>query len=274
MDGNILGTIRASSWSGLFDCATRWYFHNILGLKMPSSPAATLGTAIHHGTAQYDASILAGNPIAIEEAADASRAALRDPKEETDWSNDEDLTPKVAEDFAVRLTSKYCIDLAPRQRYAAVELECEALDVSTEFGVVRLTGTTDRIRIAEDGRKGIADLKSGKRATEKTEDGGRRAVTSGHHIQLGIYTLMAEQASGEALEAPAQIIGLQTTKEAPVATGEVGDVKRALLGTEEHPGLIVMAAQMLKTGFFPPNPKSWTCSKKFCAGYARCPYHD
>lgn len=72
--------------------------------------------------------------------------------------------------------------------------------------------------------------------------GGRRAVTKGHHIQLGIYTLMAEQASGERLDAPAEIIGLQTTKEAPVATGEVADVKTPLLGTEDHPGLIQIAA--------------------------------
>ena len=118
-------------------------------------------------------------------------------------------------------------------------------------------------------------LKSGGRATEKTADGGRRAVTKGHHIQLGIYTLMAEQASGERLDAPAEIIGLQTTKEAPVATGEVADVKTPLLGTEEHPGLIQIAARMLKDGIFPPNPKSMLCSAKYCPAYGtRCHYHD
>jgi len=175
----------------------------------------------------------------------------------------------------VKLTARYCQEISPTRRYAAVELACDALDIGTEYGVVRVTGTTDRIRIADDGRMGISDLKSGGRATEKTADGGRRAVTKGHHIQLGIYTLMAEQASGERLDAPAEIIGLQTTKEAPVATGEVADVKTPLLGTEEHPGLIQIAARMLRDGVFPPNPKSMLCSAKYCPAYgSRCRYHD
>ena len=153
-------------------------------------------------------------------------------------------------------------------------MKCEALDVQTEFGTVRLTGTTDRVRITEDGRMGIADLKSGKRATEKAEGGGRRAVTSGHHIQLGVYTLMAEQAMKTGLDAPAQIIGLQTTKDAPVAVGYVEDVRTALVGAEDQPGLIVMAAKMLKSGDFYPNSKSMVCSKKYCPGYSRCRFHD
>ena len=86
---------------------------------------------------------------------------------------------------------------------------------------------------------------------------------------------MAEQASGERLDAPAEIIGLQTTKDTPVATGEVADVKTPLLGTDDYPGLIDIAARMLKDGVFPPNPKSMLCSKKYCPAYAsHCHYHD
>jgi hypothetical protein len=66
------------------------------------------------------------------------------------------------------------------------------------------------------------------------------------------------------LDAPAEIIGLQTTKGAPCATGEVADVKTPLLGSDEHPGLIEIAAGMLKSGEFPPNPKSYLCSAKYC----------
>lgn len=268
-----IGIVRASAWPSLFDCAHRFYWQNIVGLRMPSSGAAALGTAIHAGTAAFDASRLAGEQISVGDAVDASRAALVSPEQEVAW--DESLTVKEADDFAIRLTSRYCHEFSPRRTYAAVELECQALDIGTEYGVVRVTGTTDRIRVLEDGSKGISDLKSGGRATEKTESGTRRAVTKGHHLQLGIYTLMAEQASGERLDAPAEIIGLQTTKEAPVASGEVADVKTPLLGTEEFPGLIEIAARMLKSGVFPPNPKSMLCSKKFCPAHAtRCGYHD
>lgn len=268
-----LATIRASSWPSLFDCAHRWYFQNIVGLRMPSSGNACLGTAIHAGTAAFDSSTLAGDQIDVVTAVDTARAALQNPEQEVAW--DDSLTPVEADSFAVRLTSRYCQEIAPTRNYAAVELECQALDIGTEHGVVRVTGTTDRIRIVEDGRKGISDLKSGGRATEKAADGSRPAVTKGHHIQLGIYTLMAEQSSGERLDAPAEIIGLQTTKDTPVATGEVQDVKTPLLGTDEYPGLIEIAAKMLKDGIFPPNPKSMLCSPKYCPAYSgKCRYHD
>ena len=45
-------TIRASSWADLFDCPARWYAKNVQGLRLPSSGAAALGTAVHAGTAQ------------------------------------------------------------------------------------------------------------------------------------------------------------------------------------------------------------------------------
>lgn len=273
MNTEPLATIRASSWPSLFDCAQRWYYQNIVGLRMPSSGNAALGTAIHAGTAAFDESRLTGEHIDVCTAVDTARAALRDPEQDVSW--DDSLTPVEADSFAVRLTTRYCQEISPTRQYAAVELTCEALDIGTEYGVVRVTGTTDRIRITDDGRKGISDLKSGGRATEKAANGARKAVTKGHHIQLGIYTLMAEQASGERLDAPAEIIGLQTTKEAPVATGEVTDVKTPLLGTDEHPGLIEIAARMLKEGIFPPNPKSMLCSAKYCPAYgAHCKYHD
>lgn len=266
----ILGTIRASSWSSLFDCQLRWYYQNIVGLRIPSSGAAALGTAIHAGTARFDQARLDGAEASLEEAIDETRAALANPQEDVEWEDASER--KEADDLGIRLTHNYCTKLAPTREYAAVELRCEALDIATEFGTIRVTGTTDRIRRLDDGRKGISDLKSGKRATEKAADGSRRAATAGHHLQLGIYTLMAEQASGEPLEAPAEIIGLQTTKEAPVAVGEVADVKTALLGTDQQIGLIAVAAKMLKEGVFAPNPKSMMCSQRYCAGHSRCPY--
>jgi len=268
-----LAVVRASSWPTLFDCSYKWYWQNIMGLRSPSGGAAHLGTAVHAGTAVYDQAILDGKFISVGEAVDAARESLQSPEDDVAW--DENLSPADADSFAVKLTTKYCLDIAPTRTYTAVELKCTALDIGTVHGVVRVTGTTDRIRLTEDGRKGASDLKTGGRATEKTEAGTRRAVTKGHHIQLGIYTLMAEQASGERMEAPAEIIGLQTTKDTPCATGELADVKTPLLGDGKFPGLIEIAAGMLKSGVFPPNPKSNLCSRKFCPAFAaHCKYHD
>jgi hypothetical protein len=271
---NHIATVRASSWPALFDCPHRWYWQNIVRLKSPWSGAALLGTAIHAGTGCYDSLRMAGAEASIEEAVDVSRAELFQKSDEAEW--DDRLDVRSADDLAIALTARYCETIAPARQYAAVELKCEALDITTDHGVVRLTGTTDRVRVLPDGSMGIADIKTGGRATEKAMDGSRRAVTKGHHLQLGIYTLMAEAASGERLDAPAEIIGLQTTKDAPVATGEVADVKTPLLGTDEKPGLIEIAAGMLKSGIFPPNPRSMLCSAKYCAAHAhgKCIYHD
>lgn len=268
-----IGIIRASAWPALFDCAHRFYWQNIVGLRMPSSGAAALGTAIHAGTAAFDGARLVGQQITELDAVDVSREALKQPEHDVSW--DDSLTLAEADTLAIKLTARYCQDIAPTREYSAVELQCEALDIGTEYGTLRVTGTTDRIRVDANGNKGVSDLKSGGRAVEKTADGARRAVTKGHHLQLGIYTLMAEQASGERLDAPAEIIGLQTTKDAPVALGEVADVKTPLLGTDEQPGLIQIAAKMLREGIFPPNPRSNLCSAKYCPAYAgRCRYHD
>jgi hypothetical protein len=270
----VLATVRASSWPSLFDCSQRWYWQNIVGLRSPPSGAAAVGTAIHAGTAVFDAAPLEGRSQDIDEAMDAAASTMQEKIAEGADFEDGPLTQKSAVDVSVLLTARYCQQIAPTRRYAAVELECRALDIATEYGIVRITGTTDRIRIADNGEKGISDMKSGARATKKTEDGGRCAATEGHHIQMGVYTLMAEQASGERLDAPAEIIGLQTTKDAPVATGYIADVKTPLLGDGEHPGLIEIAAHMIKAGIFPPNPKSILCSKKYCPAHAsHCHYH-
>ena len=64
--------IRASSLSELFDCPARWAAKHLDGLRMPSSGAAQLGTAVHAGTALYDTSRLpGGSPITIDDAAGA-----------------------------------------------------------------------------------------------------------------------------------------------------------------------------------------------------------
>ena len=47
-----------------------------------------------------------------------------------------------------------------------------------------------------------------------------------------------------------------------------------MVGTEEFPGLIQIGADMLRTGIFPPNPQSFTCSAKYCTRWSTCPYHE
>lgn len=266
-----VGVVRASSWPTLFDCSLRWYYQNVMRLRLPSNGKARLGIGLHRATAVYDTPALTGGKGNLDEAANALVDAIEKPDEEVQW--DEDLQPGSAINIGLSLTAKYAERIAPTQTYRAVEIKCDALDIATGDGVIRLVGTTDRVRVTDDGREGISDIKSGRTAV--SADG--KAKTKGHHLQTGIYRLMAENALGRVLEAPDQIIGLNTAKTEVaqrVAVGEIRDSRTPLVGDDEVPGMIELAARMLKSGIFPPNPGSTLCSPKYCAGYSKCKFHD
>jgi hypothetical protein len=258
-----LVNVRASSLAELFDCPARWEAKHLLGMRNPSSGAAQLGTAIHASTALFDQARLDGQPISAYDAAGALVDELYNPDQDVDW---EDSSPKQVEAIGLNLHARYCADIAPLQDYVGVEIQCERLEIS-DLGLA-LTGTTDRIRRV-DGQLGIADLKSGARAVGS--DG--RAVTNGHAPQLGAYELLAEFKIGQPLTAPAQIVGLQTGKTANsqrIGTGTVGGARALLVGSEEAPGLLRHASQLIHSGAFYGNPKSMLCSARYCPRYASC----
>lgn len=261
--------IRASSWADLFDCPMRWKAKNLDGIRSPSSAAAHIGTSIHAGTAAFDQARLDGAPISPDDAAGALVQTLRHPEDEVVWADD-DPSINDAEQIALRLHGKYCVELAPHRDYVAVEAACESLTVDLGNGIaIELTGTTDRVRDTPGGLA-ISDLKSGQRRC--TKDGKVDAKADG--AQLAVYELMAEQSLGKPITGTAEIIGLQTTKTGGVGSQEVPHTRSLLVGTEEQPGLLQMAGMYLKAGLFPPNPKSMTCSPKYCPLFGQCKFHN
>lgn len=257
--------VRASSLAELFDCPARWEAKNLLNIRGVNNGKAQLGTAIHAGTAAFDQAILDGKPISVEDSSEPLSKAIWQPEYEVDWGED---SQSDSERVGLKLLDKYCREVAPKQKYAAVEVTCNDLEI-TDLGIT-LTGTADRIRIVED-EYGLCDLKSGGRAVGS--DG--RAVTAGHGAQLAVYELLAEQTFGEAMTLPAQIIGLQTAKTtARVGLGEIPNVRAALIGTEDDPGLLQHASRLIHSGAFYGNPKSMLCSGKFCPRFAVCKYRS
>lgn len=255
--------LRASSLPELFDCPARWEARNIRKLRLPRSAAAQLGTAVHAGTALYDKSRLDGNPLTADEAAGAVVDAIHRPEEDVAW---DDGSPAEAESIGIALHKRYCAEVAPKQNYVAVEATCDALEIS-DLGIT-LTGTTDRVFITDDGY-GIADIKTGKTAVGT--DG--TVKTAGHAAQIGVYELLAGAAIGQRMEAPAQIIGLQTAKTARgqrVGIGAIHSARELLVGDEDSPGLLQLAADMLHAGRFFGNPRSQLCNPKFCPAYPTC----
>ncbi len=256
--------IRASSLPLLFDCPACWEAKYISGKKMPTSANATLGKAVHAGTALFDSAIVLGSPIPIDDAASAVVDAIHTPDEDIDWGED---SPRETESIALSLHTLYCEQISPLQQYLAVEATCESLTL-TDLGLT-LTGSVDRVRHTASGGVGIADIKTGSRAVNA--DG--TVETKGHAAQIAVYELLAETSTGIPITAPAQIVGLQvakTPKGQRAGIGEVSGGRELLLGDEIQPGLLVHAASIIKSGIFHPNPKSMMCHAKYCPVFGQC----
>lgn len=252
-------SLRASSLAELFDCPARWEAKHLRGLCLPSSGAAHLGTAIHAGTAAFDKARLDHRaPISLDAAAGALVDTLYHPEGDVDWA---DLGgPHKVETVALTLHARYCLGVSPYRQYLAVEAALPALEVALPSITLVLTGTTDRVRRDPDGKVGITDLKSGRRAVG--EDG--HVHTRGHGPQIGVYELLAENALGMDITAPGEIVGLQTTAAARVGVGRIESPRLPLLGTEDRPGLLEMAGEILAKGLFFGNTRSYLCTKKYC----------
>lgn len=262
--------IRASSWGALFDCAHKWEGIHLLGMRSPSSARAALGTSVHAGTAAFDAARVAGTPISADDAAQTLVDKLQELESEVDWSGD-DLSKRDAEVIALKLHTTYCLQVSPKYDFRAVELTTLPFNIDCGDGmIVQLTGQLDRCRVrASNGGLGISDIKTGAAAVEKGS-----AKIKGHAAQLGTYELLFEHTTGERITEPGEIIGMKTKGTLEIASGTIPNARRIMVGTEEHPGLIQFAAEMFRSGLFPPNPQSNLCSAKYCPRHKVCPYHE
>lgn len=261
--------VRASSFGTLFDCAYRFEGEQLLKLYRPSSLRAHLGTSIHASTAAFDQARIDGAPLSAYDAADVFVESLYNPSQEVDYK-DPKLSLKQAEVIGLTLHSRYCAEIAPNMVYESVEMPLAPMSIDCGDGlVIKLTGTLDRARLVRAWRgKIIADVKTGGRLIY---DG--TVSTKGRGAQLGTYQILSEHTTGEEVGG-AQIIALQTSSTTQVGVSKVFDARPLMLGTEQAPGLIEMAAKMFKIGLYPPNPQSSLCGERWCARWGTCKYHD
>lgn len=269
MSGEIF-QVRASSFGTLFDCAYRFEGEQLMKLYRTGSLRAWLGTSIHASTAAFDQAKLAGAPISADDAANVFVESLWNATEDVDYK-DPKLTMKQAEIIGLTLHARYCAEIAPRMNFESVEMSLAPLEIDCgDKTIIRLTGTMDRARVVRSftGDKVIADLKTGGRLISEGV-----VITKGRAAQLGTYQLLSEHTDGQPT-AGAQIIALQTSNTSQVGVSRVFDARRQLIGDDDNPGLIDMAAKMFKIGLFPPNPQSVLCDKKYCSRWGTCKYHD
>lgn len=259
--------IRASSMSSLADCGHRWYTENILGKRTPSSGKALLGSGTHRGTAAYDASMLNGSPITLDEAVGVANDHVMDPGYDV-LLDEDDKRGDIAR-ISGDLTKLYIEQIAPRYRFVAVEIKCDGL-VIEDLGL-SLSGSVDRIYESNNGY-GVADVKTGGAAVKA--DG--TVETKGHAFQAGTYELLAEHASELPVVEGSLIFGLQAGKTAKGQRAAVSEpiigARELLVGDGETPGVLELFARTIHSGSFIGNPRSMFCHSKYCAAYHNCPF--
>lgn len=263
-------SVRASSWGTLFDCAHRFEGEHLLGMRKASGLRAQLGTAVHASTATFDNGRLPGaSAVSAGDAADVFVSTLHHPERDVDYSQD-DLTVSDAERIGLALHTMYCFDLSPKFTFKSVEQKLEPLDIDCGGGtVIRLTGTMDRARVASTaGGIVIPDVKTGTRVIANGV-----ALTKGRAAQIGTYQLMYENTEGITTSG-GQVLALSTTGKPQALASEVFDAKRVMVGTGDQRGLIEFAAEMFRSGLFPPNPQSMLCSPKYCSRWDACNFHE
>lgn len=262
-------TVRASSWGSLFDCAYRWEAEHLLKIRKPAGMRALLGTSVHAGTAAYDQARIDGTDLTIDDAASAFVQSLHHPEYDVDYKQD-GLDLRDAERIGLALHVRYCSEISPQFEYLEVETKLKPMEIDCGGGIrIRLTGSMDRARVASHGAGVvIPDVKTGSRVVSQG-----RAQMKGRSAQTGTYQLMYEQTRGIRTDG-AQIIALSTGGRNEIAVSPIFDARRVMVGTDDTPGLIQHAAEMFRTGLFPPNPQSPICSPKYCARWATCIYHE
>lgn len=262
-------SIRASSFGELFDCALRWKAKYIMGIRSPNSPRALIGSGVHAGSAVFDLGRVNETRVTVDEAVGVALDEIREriKLEGVHWTS-ADPTAREVEATALRLTTTYCQTISPRYDFEAVELTTKPLTIEVDGLSITLTGTLDRARIRKAGH-GITDLKTGKAAVSQG-----RANTRKHRAQIGTYELLYEHSTGNAITAPSEVLGINTGTQFDWGTADVVGAKALLLGPDGAPGLIELAANMFRTGLFPPNPQSTLCDARYCPYYARCAYSE
>jgi len=257
--------ITASQIAGFFSCPAKFANDVLGGDRLPSTPPAVIGSAVHASTAVFDQSRLDKNKarhLTADDSAEVLMQYLKDPGQEVDWTG---TNIQKAATTALGVHTRYCHEVAPTHTYQLVEQRMENLAIHwDELDIeIVLSGTLDR-SFVRDGKIGIADLKTGVMACSQH--------TGKHKAQLGAYELLAQQKLGIIIDEPGELIQLQTSSNYKVAVRQVKNARIALLGDDENLGMLTHIARALKSGDFWGNPSSWLCSEKYCAAWNHCIY--
>lgn len=263
--------LRASSLPDLLDCPSRWEAVHLLGRTKPFSTRAFLGQSIHDATAFFDMETQVFHRPTDDVLPEAeNRFSEKFQEHHLEWRADKQNTLPFskAHEVGLQLLRLYALEISPKFHFTAIEVTFADFEVDVDGVVIRLTGTADRI-CEQDSQFFLLDLKSGKRRV--SQDGS--VHVDADKPQLGVYELLAEQKLNIAITLPAIVAGLDTQTGLAQVSEPLSGCRELVVGTENRPGVLHAAAMYLRSGIFPPNPKSQLCSEQYCPNYSFCHAH-
>jgi putative RecB family exonuclease len=245
--------ISPSAAKSYLSCSLKFYFERVLQLPAPTSPALHLGKAIHAALQAFHLARWRGGEDTPESVATAFEHAFNDLERDEGpvrWKNDADRTK--AYDAGLRVLAAYLdSDGVLEGQPIAVEVP---LTENIEGLPVPLTGMVDLVS----GDMVAIDFKSSA-ATPNP-----RQAAFDHEIQLVVYQLLIEQASGQTPKSLDLIflVKTKTPKVIRVSSPPAGPARKARVIE-----LLNTAVEGMAAGRFHPQPGmqcSWCPYRKQC----------
>lgn len=268
--------VSVSELRSMQTCGQKWYYDYELRRKMPGTPQAVRGKAVHMVARDALAAKRDGwTPMTEENAADAAAAAfeasvagegVRFTNRDTREGRDKVLGAE--KDTAVRAAQLHVRAVVPRITPVLLEADVTTEAPLAELGGKHLRGRIDVVDGVKFGRHRwtsfvVRDLKTSARTPPA-------AAIEGDQ-QLSVYALLYKMLTGT-LPALVAKDTLVMKKEPEVVTHTATREEPQLEATLEA---LARVERIRMAGIIPPpaQPDSWVCSQKWCGHTDYCPFY-
>jgi len=230
-------------------CARQFQFRYMEGLRVPPAGVMLMGTAGHKAIEHNLVGIMAEMPPTIEEVMDSYSDAFAEAVDGAgEFTLDEGDNIGSIKDAGAGMVATHTRDLAPILAPIAVE---ERFEVVLDSSLPPILGFID---IIEAGTVRDTKMKRQKRRTAPRQD------DLNADLQLQMYRRVSNV--------------MVAVQDCCFSVNGKTDVESFFV-EEEWPEwfllqIVAGCHEAIRAGAFPPQPKGWHCSPKFCGYYSRC----
>lgn len=245
----------------MLDCSRKAYYRYVEEIPSPKSSALVKGSACDEAWNVALSAKVDGDVLSLTDTEEITEQKFRDEVANEggvsaiDWGDDDDpkASARASLDAAIRLTRTWHKDLYPLIEPTLVQIELHRpLPSGRDFiGFLDFEGTVD-------GREVVADNKTASRAMPASD--------ADKALQAYAYAWLKDEPIDFAFVRAIETKGGRANSEIVFTRRSDGDI-------EWYGELVATVEQQFEAGMFPPNPKSFLCSRKLCPYFERCQPH-